>query len=604
MLDIYMRDKKYFVTLDQSHEHYGRAYIILKSMLTTKEQQDGRTFSIGYEDLPFLRKKMISFGLLPYCTITEEAHQFGEWLQSCRDYEAALKSGSHDAQTLSLLEGKLKNPLYADQVTAVSYLLYKGSAGLFDDMGSGKTLISLAVAAALGDQVRRTLVICPHNVIFGFLREINKHTYFKGIAVPSGRKTSVKFLQDAMQDDWDFLLVHPENLIGIKKDVYGSLTEFLSQQWFDMIISDEFHMYKNLSAKRTKCVLKLMKDIRNREGGYPRCIPMTGTPISETPVNAYTILRLLSFDQMPHITRFENYYCEKRTVQFGKGGPVAKKVVGFKNLDELKARIEHVSIRRTKDDMKGFPDKIEVIRDIELTGRQKVLYKAICGEVVAELGLSTRINLMSFLQNSNSVLRLRQLMNHPNLLNEEGESAKYKEIDLILDELFTDPEAKAVIWTAYRQSAQNLYERYKSLYGAVKIIGGMNEAVFERTAYEFENQDAPRVAVCTAEKAGTGTDFLARARTAIYTDRPHSYVLYKQSMDRIHRRVTSSNNPNQLDRIRAQPATLIFLDVVNSVDALVRDQLMGKQDVAQAMTTGNQKLVEIGRADLLKYFKL
>jgi SNF2 family DNA or RNA helicase len=331
---------------------------------------------------------------------------------------------------------------------------------------------------------------------------------------------------------------------------------------------------------------------------------MTGTPISETPVNAYTVLKLLSFDPMPHISRFENYYCTKKTVTFKKKERSVKKVVGFKNLDELKTRIEKVSIRRTKDEMRGFPDRIEVIRDVTISGKQLSLYRAICGEVTGALPASTMVNLWGFLQNSNAVLRLRQLMNHPNLLNEEGDSAKYREIDTILEELFTDPEAKVVIWTAFRSSAENLYERYRKSYGAVKVIGGLGGTDLERAAYEFENAERPRVAVCTAEKAGTGTDFLARARTAIYIDRPYSYVLYKQSMERIHRRTKTTGTLSRLDHIRAQPATLIFLDAVNSVDALVRDRLFGKRDLADAMTTDNKKLVEIGRADLLKYFEI
>ena len=604
MLDIHIKDKKYYVTLDQGHEYYSRAYIILKSMLTTREQPDGKTFSIGYDDLEFLRRRVASFGLLPYCTITEDAYQFGEWRNTQFLYDASLKQGVNNDYVRGLLAGKLKTTLYEDQVTAVAYLLHKEKAGEFDDMGSGKTLISLATMAAMGEEARKTLVICPYNVIFGFLREIEKHTYFKGVAVPSGRKTSIRFLRENMHRDWDLLLVHPENLIGTKDEVYGEVTEFLCGQNFDMVIVDEFHMYKNLSAKRTKCVLKILGDLRTSGGNYPKKILMTGTPISETPVNAYTVLKVLSFESMPHVTRFENYYCEKQLVTFGRTGRSVKKIVGFKNLDELKTRIEKVSIRRTKDEMTGFPDHIEVIRDVILSGKQRSLYKAICGEITGELPATTLINLWGFLQNSNAVLRLRQLLNHPNLLNEDGDSVKYQEIDLILEELFANPEAKVVIWSAFRQSVENLYERYRKTYGAVKIIGGVGGSELERIAYEFENKDWPRVAVCTAEKAGTGTDFLARARTAIYIDRPYSYTLYKQSRDRIHRRVKTAGKLSELDRIRAQPATLIFLDVVNSVDALVRDRLLGKQDMADAITTDNQKLIEIGRADLLRYFKL
>jgi len=75
--------------------------------------------------------------------------------------------------------------------------------------------------------------------------------------------------------------------------------------------------------------------------------------------------------------------------------------------------------------------------------------------------------------------------------------------------------------------------------------------------------------------------------------------LFRQSLDRIHRR-TSAQPKTQLEAIRAQPATLIFLDAVKTIDELVRNCLSRKQDMAEALTTSDTELVEMGRADLIK----
>jgi hypothetical protein len=80
-------------------------------------------------------------------------------------------------------------------------------------------------------------------------------------------------------------------------------------------------------------------------------------------------------------------------------------------------------------------------------------------------------------------------------------------------------------------------------------------------------------------------------------------VYYKQSLDRIHRRVNISSNASWLDKVRAQPATLIFLDVPNSVDWLVRDALNRKDNVAEAIMTSDEVLTKIGREDLLRYLR-
>jgi SNF2 family DNA or RNA helicase len=437
------------------------------------------------------------------------------------------------------------------------------------------------------------------------MREIQKHTYLKALAIPPGKKASLEFLRENMHGDWDILLVHPENLInsggekGKKAEVYGPVTKLLKTMPFDMILVDEWHQYKNLSAKRTKCVLSLLGEIRDRERNLSRAIVMTGTPISESPLNAYVTLKVLSNDNLPHVSKFESYFTVKKDFTYGNRGTFAK-VVGHKNLAELKARIERVSIRRTKDDMKGFPDKIFAIRDVLLDGKQLDLYKTVCGEVVSGLAHSSIVNLGEFFSSASSV-RLRQLLNHPAFLNEDCESSKYAEIDRILEELFADPEQKVIIWTEYRKAVDLIYDRWNEEYGVIKIYGGVD--IDDKLASSFENDDRPRIAACIPAKAGTGVDFLARARTSIYVDRPYSYTLYQQSLDRIHRRVKTEGELSRLDRIRSQPATIMFLDVPGSIDELVRDRLMNKSDVAEALLTSDEKLIEIGRSDLLQYLR-
>jgi len=612
MLDVYMEKKRFYVALDPQHSYFSTVFPVVKSLLTTVELSRGNVFSIGYEDVTFLKDKLRKLNLLPYCTISDGAYNFLDWLDGKHVKNESVKKGIYNDTIKLLLKDKLKTIPYEDQYSAISYIVNNPRAGLFDDMGSGKSLISLASIVALGNEVKRTLVICPNNVVFGYMREIEKHTYLKGVAVPSGTKKSLEFLKDTCESPWDIQLIHPENLINRKgKRVDGDNTNFLITRPWDMIIVDEWHMYKNVNKKRSACVFKILKEARNSEGKYPRLLIMTGTPVSESPVNSYSVLKALGFDFLYNPFVFENYFCRKEEVEIWtkdrKGNAIKRrieKVAGYRHLDELKTRIEHVSIRRTKDEMKGFPDKTSSIRDVVLKGKQLKLYKSLCDRFISEIPKGAKINLRNFLKKNATALKLRQLLNHPNLIESEGNSVKYEEIDKILEELFVDPEQKVVIWTAFRKSVKNIYDLFNKKYGAVKIYGDSPRDEMSRVAPIFENEDYPRIAVCTAEKAGTGTDFLARARTAIYVDRPYSFTLYKQSMDRIHRRVKTVGNLSKLDRIRSQPASLIFLDAVGTIDVLIRDILLGKTDMSDAITTSDEKLIEIGRKDLIDYLKM
>lgn len=608
MIDVDIVNNRICVTLDPEHPHFPTAHIALRSLLTVSDA-DAFSYYMGFDDFLAYRDRLNQLGLVYGRTISDAAWRYLTYLSEVDQYNAALKKGLNNQAILSTLNGNLKTPLYEDQVSGVSFLSYNRRVGLFDDMGAGKTIQALATILTLGDEVKRTLIICPRTVIYGFQREIKKHTHLKALSLPSGRKRALKYLKDNKSGDWDILLVHPENLISGQKgvgNIYGEIHRVLKSIPFDMYVIDEFHQYKNIDAKRTQCVLNLVNESRDRNGNWPRAILMTGTPVSETPINAYTALKVIT-GRMPHISRFENQYVVKKSIKITHKATAYKpervvrveKVVGFRNLDDLKRRIERVSIRRTKDDMKGFPDRVFTVRDVELGGRQKALYKTVCGEIVQELPTDSLVNLQRFLTENTKVLRLRQLLNHPCLLDEEGDSAKYEAVDEILEELFVDPAQKVILWTEYRKAVDKLWERYNDQYGAVKIYGGVGDDQLADIAQRFENEDKPRVAVCIPAKAGTGVDFLARARTAIYVDRPYSFTHYKQSLDRIHRR--TGDLKTKLDRIRAQPATCIFLDGYQTVDELVRDKLMGKQDVVDALTTSNQKLIEIGRADLLRY---
>lgn len=588
--------------LDPNSPYYESAYILVRSALTAYEIEEN-TWALSFHDLNVLKAKLDQVGLVEGRTMTEEAYEWVSYLTSLLVRNANIKRGVNSEQIRGALEGKLKYTPYVDQLPAISFAVNNRRAGIFDEMGVGKTLEALSALVVLGPGIRRTLVICPYTAQISFKREVEKHTHLKAIQVPSGRKRALQFIQDHRDTEWDLMLVHPENLIGGggRGNVYGDITKVLRSMPWDLFIIDEFHMYKNLTAKRTKCVLSILNEAQDREGKPPRAILLTGTPVSESPLNAYVALKVLTRDYLPHISKFEHHFVVKQSINYGSKG-THDKVVGYRNLDELKTMIEAVSIRRTKADMTGFPDRVAMIRDVELTGKQLALYRTICGEIVAGLPRSTMINLMRFLSDTTTVLRLRQVMNHPNLLDEAGDSAKYLEIDNLLEEILADPEQKVILWTEFRKAVDNLYERYNPLYGACKLYGGVTNEQLEQIAFDFENRDVPRVAVAIPAKAGTGLDFLARARTAIYVERPYSFTLYKQSIDRIHRRITSGKM-SYLDAIRAKPASMIFLDVMGSVDELIRDRLFGKQDLADALTTSDERLIEMGREDLLKYLQ-
>jgi len=595
VLLIDLRGKKICAILDRSHPNYKDTYILVRSLLGSNELSPDVWF-IGYNGLVVLRNRLDRYGLVEGRTMTTEAKGLVDWVAAKHIKNDNIKDGRHNEYIQGLLEGKLKSIPYADQLTGVAFAVENRRCGIFDKMGSGKSLESLASLVAV--RSRKSLVILPKNVILDFVKEIKKHTYLKHLVLPPGRKTALEFLKKHKDDDYDIMIVHSENLIGSsKRETYGQITKVLKSMLWDVIVVDEFHRYKNLDAKRTKCVLRILSDSKDYKGEVSRCLLLTGTPVSESPLNAYAVLRVLSY--VPHISRFKHYFCIEQEVSHGSG--THKEIIGYKNLDELKSWLEQVSIRRT--DLKGFPEKPPPIeKTIRLYGKHLEQYNVILEEAVKDVkSLSPRdiFDLRKWMGSAKAI-RLRQILNHPGILNVAGDSCKYKELDEILDEILADKESKVVLWTEFRPAVDLLYERYNQKYGVLKMYGGVDAT--EEMVQTFEHKERPRIVAAIPAKAGTGTDWLARARTFIYLDRPYSYILYQQSLDRGHRRIPVGEL-SWLDKIRSSPLTIMFLEAENSVDRLVRDKLLKTGDMVDAVTIKTEKLVEMGRDDLLRYLR-
>jgi SNF2 family DNA or RNA helicase len=596
-----LENKNFLVTLDSNHPNYQTIFLTVKSLLGAVEKEDN-SWSMSYDDLKILKQKLNQANIVDERWVDEDAYKWLNYLLSIEDRNDRIKAGEFNDQMKELLQGKLKCTPYEDQYNAIAYMYHNKRCGLFDALGSGKTLEILA-AASIMPEVEKILVIVPSTPLLDFTKQIKKHTYFRPAPIPQGKANALQYAKAAESSgNFDVMLVHPENLVQTKGNTpVNELCSLLIDMPWDLIIIDEGHYYKNLSAKRTQCVLELIMHSRDHNGKAPRVVPMTGTPVSESPLNAYVILKILNYGKVPHISKFDNHFVVKQLVEYGHKGSHLK-IVGYRNLDELKMRLERVSIRRSKADMKGFPPRTFITRVVTLEGQQRALYSVLCGEARKGLATDSLINVQKFLGSNENAIRLRQCLNHPSILGNEGDSAKYVELDNILEELLADPEQKVVIWTEFRAAVDLLFDRYNEQYGAVKVYGGISNIELEKISTAFESNGWPRIAVAIPAKAGTGTDWLARARTAIYVDRPYSYVLYNQSLDRIHRRV-EMENPTALDLIRAKPATIMFLDVDNSVDVLIKEKLIGKQDIVEAVTTPDDKLVEMGREDLLKYLQ-
>lgn len=310
----------------------------------------------------------------------------------------------------------------------------------------------------------------------------------------------------------------------------------------------------------------------------PRVIALTGTPVSESPLNAYSILRLLAPELITSKAKFTSVFVDHQEIYI-KGRKI-EKVAGYKNLDKLRDLLSTISIRRTLDQVEGMPAKIWVERPVRLAKDEVKVYKALVQQATSGL-YNKRGTDISEEDISTITLRLRQFINDPAIIGSDLNGAKLLELDAIVEEVLEDPKAKMIVWTNYIDPLPRLVKRYAQ-YKAIAVSAETKPDVIEKLGKTFDTNDC-RMVILTPQKGGTGLDFLNRARTAVYVDLPYSFVLFKQSQDRIVRR-TNAISDNWLEKLKGTPAVLIRLHAQNTVDDLVFEMLKRKEEVATAAT--------------------
>jgi SNF2 family DNA or RNA helicase len=177
------------------------------------------------------------------------------------------------------------------QWQAMQFLISRPHAGLFLDMGLGKTAISLGVIDTLNKP--RTLLIAPIRVLYttwpdemakwGFdIRYANLH-----------ENREMLYTHDA-----DIYGINPESSLHVLKD-----PRFLLEH-FDLLIIDESSMYKAHDSQR----FKLLRKHLHRFG--KRWI-LTGTPAPNSLIDVWSQIFLLDRGQSlgEFITRFRNAFC-------------------------------------------------------------------------------------------------------------------------------------------------------------------------------------------------------------------------------------------------------------------------------------------------------
>ena len=464
---------------------------------------------------------------------------------------------------------RYKVSLFPHQEEAIKFGLTHDKWLLLDQMGLGKTLdmICLAQEIKKRDNIKHCLIICGVNALkSNWKAEIQKYSDLsctilgekinsKGKVVFGGIPDRLKQLQKGIKEF--FIITNIETLRD--KNVLKELNKL----HYDMVVLDEAHKIKDVSSQQGKALLKLK--------GAKYKIALTGTPIVNSPLDAYAPLKWIE-QETANASTYKAFYCTF-------GGYGNHEIVGYRNLNVLKNKLECCSLRRTKDIL-NLPEKVIVNQIVDMNDTHRKFYDSIVDGVISEVDKVR----MDYVTTLGLITRLRQATACPSILTTANiKSSKIERALDIIDEVVSGGN-KVVVFSTYKQTLKEI-ERLCS-HKALVCTGDCSDVEIRHNIELFQNESEPKVLLATWQKCGTGLTMTA-ANYEIFIDTPYTAAEYEQAQDRCHR--------------IGQKETLTVYNLIcrDTIDERVREIVEDKSAIGDYIV--DNKITESGAKSLAKW---
>jgi SNF2 family DNA or RNA helicase len=407
--------------------------------------------------------------------------------------------------------------------------------GFFLETGTGKTPLSLQIIAddILMNPKNKWLVICPLSLInSAWINDCRR--FFPHIGIVNLHGNTPAQTKRAYATPASIYVINFESF----KNNYDKLVDF----GFEGVIVDESSKMKNPNSDVSKQLLKF-SELMNR------WYELSGTPAPNSMLEYFAQIKAIN----PSILG-KSYmsYKAKWFYSYSKGGFEAYDILPEKKV-ELTEVIKQCAIFIEKKDCLDLPEKLDIVRELELPKDLQKQYKQMKDEMYAEIP-EKDLTVMAV----NAVTSLGKLnqMTSGILLSEDGplrlSNYKLNELLEVLEEI---GDKQAIIWVNYHEEFRMIKEKLGTsavtYYGDTKadeVVDLCENAYgpgsFQRMkgegltvkdiAAKLFKEGKVQYLVANPASAAYGLTF-TNASYSIYYGLNYSYEQYAQSRDRIHR---------------------------------------------------------------------
>ncbi len=411
-------------------------------------------------------------------------------------------------------------------------------------------------------QRKASLIVMPVSLIHNWKNELLKFApelkvlQYKGI---NRQKHISKF------NNYDIILA---GYATIRNDI-----DLILEHEFLYVILDESQYIKNSSSKTYKAMLELSSEFK---------MVLTGTPIENSLSDLWSQMNFINNGMLGNEAFFLNTFIK----------PIEKQNDEIQT-EKLKRIISPFLLRRTKDEVaKDLPTLTEQTIICKQDDEQKSIYETekskVRNKIIEIIESGEKKNLS--VEVLKALSKLRQISNHPVLVNEkyEGQSGKFNEVIRNFESIISENH-KVLIFSSFVKHL-NLFASYfeKNNIKYSKLTGQTKNR--EEVISQFQKDEKNKCFLISIKSGGTGLN-LTEADYVFILDPWWNPAVEKQAVNRAHR--IGQNKKVMVYRYISE-------DTIEQKIAILQEK---KSKLANTFINNNNPLKNMNEYDIVDLFK-
>ena len=403
------------------------------------------------------------------------------------------------------------------QIETASFLTLHKKSFVFSEPGTGKTLSALWAADYLmnrGD-VRRCLILCPLSIMqSAWLSDMNNSIIHRSAIVAHHAQATRRI--EMIQQNYQFVITNYDGLNLIASEV-------VNDGRFDLVIVDEANAYKTITTKRWKALKSILKP-------ETHLWMMTGTPASQSPVDAYGLAKLVNPTGVPmFFTGWRDKVMNKMTMYKWAPKPDAK---------DLVHEALQPAIRFTKAQCLDLPPVLTMTREVPLTPQQAKYYNLLKDKMLVQASGET----ISAVNAAAAVSKLLQISCGA-AYTDDREIVEFDSAPRlgVLEEILEETDRKVIIFALFKSTIDTIHTHLNKRGIPTEFINGtVTPPRRADIIRRFQNEENPRVLVMQPQATAHGIT-LTRADTVVFYGPLMSVEQYTQAIARADRKGQDSD---------------------------------------------------------------